>query len=68
VVARISLASSGRDLLVVGESEWAGSFTERWARGRACPVCTTRVSKTGETEMIASARACSDPLPACARM
>jgi hypothetical protein len=68
VMTRISLASSGRDLLVVGESEWAGSFTEHWTRGRACPVCTERVSAAGETEVVASARACVEPMPSCARM
>lgn len=70
VVRRISLASTnaGPELVVVGESDWAGSFTERWVPGRACPVCDERVSLSGEKRVIASAYACSEPMPACARM
>jgi hypothetical protein len=68
VVRRISLASLGGDLVVVGESDWAGTFTERWAPGRACAVCTERVSKAGATYVVSSARACAEPMPACARL
>ena len=68
VVRRISLSSLGGDLIVVGESDWAGTFSERWAPGRACAVCTERVSKTGATVVVSSAQACAEPLPACARL
>ena len=68
VVKRISLSSLGGDLIVVGESEWAGTFTERWVPGRACAVCTEHVSKTGSKYVVSSAQACAEPLPACARM
>jgi hypothetical protein len=68
VVRRISLTSVGGDLLVVGESDWAGSFTERWVPGRTCAVCTERVSSAGASYLVSSARACAEPLPACARM
>ena len=68
VVKRISLSSLGGDLVVVGESEWAGTFTERWVPGRACAVCTEHVSRTGATYVVSSAQACAEPLPACARM
>jgi hypothetical protein len=68
VVQRVSLSSLGGDLVVVGESDWAGTFTERWVPGRACAVCTERVSKTGASYVVSSARTCAEPLPACARM
>jgi len=69
VVKRISLSSLGGDLVVVGESDWAGTFTERWVPGRACAKCTERVSKGGVgTYVVSSAYACAEPLPACARM
>lgn len=68
VVHRVSLSSLGGDLVVVGESDWAGTFTERWVPGRACAVCTERIARTGATYVVSSARACAEPMPACARM
>jgi hypothetical protein len=68
VVRRISLSSLGGDLIVVGESDWAGTFTERWAPGRSCAVCTERHSSAGATYVLSSAKACAEPMPACARM
>jgi len=68
VVRRISLSSLGGDLVVVGESAWAGTFTERWAPGRTCARCTERVSKSGAPYVVASAQACAEPMPACARL
>jgi hypothetical protein len=60
VVRRISLSSLGGDLVVVGESDWAGTFTERWVPGRTCAVCKERLAS--------GARACDEPMPTCARM
>lgn len=68
VVRKLTLEPRGRDLVVVGESEWAGSFTEHWSAGRACPVCTERVSVDGATYVVASARPCVEPLPVCRRL
>ena len=68
VVRRVSLSSLGSDLIVVGESDWAGSFTERWVPGRACAVCSEHVSKTGSVYMASNARLCAEPLPNCARL
>jgi hypothetical protein len=68
VVRHLSLEAEGRELLVIGENEWAGTFTERWVPGRACAVCTERVSSAGATYVVSSARDCAEPFPACARM
>lgn len=68
VVRKLSLEAEGRDLVVVGENEWAGTFKERWSPGRACAVCTERVSPTGKTYVASGARACNDRFPTCARM
>ena len=68
VVRKLSFESEGKELLVIGENEWAGTFKERWSPGRACAVCNPRVTPTGQSYVAASARACNDPLPACARM
>jgi hypothetical protein len=68
VVDALTLEPRGRDLLVVGESEWAGSFTERWAQGRACPVCSERVSPDGTTYVVPSERPCVEPLAVCVRL
>ncbi len=67
VVRALTLEPRGRDLLVIGESEWAGTFTERWSSGRACPVCTEHVTSEGTSYVVASARPCVEPLPICAR-
>lgn len=45
VFQRITLhGEENGDLVVVGESEWAGTFTQRWARGSKSflPRCTPR--------------------------
>jgi hypothetical protein len=68
VVRKLTLEPRGRDLVVVGESEWAGSFTEHWSAGRACPVCSEHVSSDGATYLVASARPCVEPLPVCAHL
>ncbi len=68
VVRRLSLSSVAGNLVVVGESDWAGTFTERWVPGRACAVCTEHVSKAGSTYVVSSAQACAEPMPACARL
>jgi hypothetical protein len=68
VVHVLTLEPRGHDLLVVGESEWAGSFTERWAAGRACPVCSEHVSPDGTTHLVASERPCVEPLAVCVRL
>jgi hypothetical protein len=57
VVESVTLRDHDGDLVVTGESPWAGRFTQRWSPGRRCAVC--RASSTTE-------RPCSDPLPACA--
>ena len=44
------------ELVVVGESPWAGTFTQRWSRGRTCEICGDRGSKE---------RPCAEPLPSC---
>jgi len=68
VVHVLTLEPRGRDLVVIGESEWAGSFTEHWSAGRACPVCSEHVSADGATRVVASERPCAEPLPVCARL
>jgi len=68
VVHGLTLEPRGRDLLVVGENEWAGSFTERWSPGRACPVCREHVSADGSSRIVASSEPCSEPLRVCARL
>ncbi len=55
VVRTLSLRPHGGDLEIVGESEWAGSFTQRWTPGRTCGEC-------GEHR---AERPCAAPLPAC---
>lgn len=49
------------DLLVVGESPWAGTFKQRWSRGRTCATCGSWEGRRGQ-------RACEGPLPACIRL
>ena len=44
------------ELVAIGESPWAGTFTQRWSRGRTCERCGER----GATE-----RPCAEPLPSC---
>lgn len=68
VVRKLSFEAEGKDLLVIGENEWAGTFKARWSPGRACAVCTARVSSAGAHYVASSARACTDSFPACARM
>ena len=68
VVHALTLEPRGRDLVVIGESEWAGSFTERWSAGRACPVCSEHVSADGAMHVVASERPCAEPLPVCTRL
>lgn len=54
------------DLVVIGESEWAGSFSQRWKRGRTCQVCKADFSSTGQPmALVATGAACTAPLPAC---
>ena len=67
VVRALTLEPRGRDLLVVGESEWAGSFSERWSPGRACPVCREHVSADGSSRVVASSEPCDEPLRVCAQ-
>lgn len=54
VVRSVTLRAHGDELVVVGESAWAGAFTQRWQPGRTCAAC----DGAGE-------RACRDPMPAC---
>ena len=68
VVSKVTLEPRGRDLLVIGESEWAGGFTERWSLGRACAVCSDRVRADGTTYVVSGTRPCAEPLPACTRL
>jgi hypothetical protein len=68
VVSKVTLEPRGHDLLVIGESAWAGSFTERWSLGRVCPVCTDRVRADGTTYVVSGTRPCAEPLPACTRL
>ena len=68
VVRKVTLEPRGKDLLVIGESEWAGSFTERWSAGRVCPVCSDRVRADGTSYVVPSARPCVEPLAVCARL
>ncbi len=56
VVRTVSLRRHGAELEVVGGSEWAGEFRQRWVAGRTCGQC----GKRGGRE-----RPCSEPLPAC---
>ena len=56
VVRTLSLRRHGEELEVVGASEWAGEFRQRWVAGRTCGEC----GKRGRKE-----RPCSEPLPAC---
>jgi hypothetical protein len=39
VVRTLTLRPRGEDLIVVGESEWAGTFTQKWLRGRPQHDC-----------------------------
>jgi hypothetical protein len=56
VFRRITLhGDEGGDLVVVGESPWAGSFAQRWKRGRVCQTCDGQIASV----------ACDAPLPAC---
>lgn len=55
VIQRLSLRPHGQELVIVGDSEWAGTFTQRWIPGRTCAQCGEPVSE----------RPCSSPLPAC---
>ena len=55
VVRALSLRPHGGDLEIVGESEWAGSFTQRWTPGRTCGACGEHPAE----------HPCTDPLPAC---
>jgi hypothetical protein len=68
VVHALTLEPRGRDMLVVGESEWAGSFTERWSPGRACPVCREHVSADGSSRVVASSEPCNLPLRVCVHL
>ena len=58
VVRTLSLRPHGGELEVVGESEWAGSFTQRWSPGRTCGECAGPLRESRE-------HPCSEPLPAC---
>jgi hypothetical protein len=60
VVRRVTIGVRDRELVVIGTSEWAGTFTQRWSRGRTCAVCSAH---GGTVEA-----PCAAPLPACARM
>lgn len=55
VVRTLSLRRHGEELEVVGGSEWAGEFRQRWVAGRTCGECG---KSRGE-------RPCREPLPAC---
>ena len=58
VFKSLQLQEREGELVVVGESPWAGSFTQHWARGRSCELCG---DGRGEQQ-----RPCNDPLPVCA--
>jgi hypothetical protein len=61
IVRTVTLRPRGDELIVVGESDWAGTFTQRWAPGRTCEECRDgRERASHET-----AQPCADPLPAC---
>jgi hypothetical protein len=60
IVRTVTLRPRGDELIVVGESEWAGKFTQRWAPGRTCGDCGRMTHRGNELE-----RPCNDPLPAC---
>jgi hypothetical protein len=65
VIHALTLEPRGHDLLVVGENDWAGSFSERWSPGRACAVCREHVAADGSSRMVASSEPCSEPLRVC---
>jgi hypothetical protein len=60
VVRRVTMGVRDRELVVVGTSEWAGTFTQRWLRGRMCAGCGAHASGVESP--------CADLLPPCARM
>jgi hypothetical protein len=60
VVRRVTMGVRDRELVVVGTSEWAGTFTQRWSPGRTCAVCGAHAPGVESP--------CGDPLPVCARM
>jgi hypothetical protein len=57
VVRTLSLRRRGGELEVVGESDWAGTFTQHWAPGRTCGACGLH--------QLRAERPCAEPLPAC---
>ncbi len=62
VMKKLTLRSDERgDLVVVGESDWAGSFVQHWKHGRMCASACERAAD-GPVR-----RRCDAPLPACAR-
>ncbi len=65
VIRRLSLRPHGQELVIVGDSEWAGSFTQRWVPGRTCAVCREKVSSGGATSRVTDERPCASPLPEC---
>jgi hypothetical protein len=57
VFRRITLhGEASGDLVAVAQSPWAGSFSQRWRRGRECQRCPSASVTAG---------ACDGPLPAC---
>ncbi|CAN5704762.1 hypothetical protein BH11MYX4_BH11MYX4_65760 [soil metagenome] len=64
VVRTLALRRHGHELEVVGESEWAGSFKQRWAPGRTCRVCGGLFT-SGARSPANAERPCDAPLPAC---
>jgi hypothetical protein len=56
VLRGVALRHQGSGLEVTGASAWAGSFTQRWERGRSCQRCPAD----------ADTSRCAAPLPACA--
>lgn len=56
VFRKVTLSEHDGELLVVGESPWAGTFKQRWSRGRNCETCGDPLQ-----------RECAEPLPACAQ-
>ena len=51
-------------MMAIGESAWAGRFTQQWSPGRRCAACDSAHAGAHATRATVERR-CDDPFPSC---